>query len=68
MISRTVKMVISILFFAAHKIYLFTRSLFGRNIPPTLVIITYHPVKAADTVWFEKQMGMLLNAGTPPFS
>lgn len=37
----------------------------GKHIQPTLIIITYHQVKASQITHFEKQMNMLLKYGTP---
>lgn len=65
MTSRIVKLAISALFHVAHKISHIICSVVGRQIPPILVILTYHPVKASDTARFEKQMSMLLNTGKP---
>lgn len=65
MISRILKLLISIFFYAIYKSYFAIGSLLGRKISPTLVVITYHPVKTADAARFEKQMSMLLNAGRP---
>jgi peptidoglycan/xylan/chitin deacetylase (PgdA/CDA1 family) len=65
MISRITKLVISILFLAANKIYIIVCSLLGRGIPSILVILTYHSIKTSDTARFEKQMNMLLNTSKP---
>jgi peptidoglycan/xylan/chitin deacetylase (PgdA/CDA1 family) len=65
MISRITKLVISILFHAIHKVIHVICSLLGRQISPTLVILTYHPVKTSETARFERQMNMLLNTGKP---
>lgn len=65
MISRILKLVISILFYGVHKFNHGICYLRGREIPPILVILTYHPVKTSDTARFEKQMNMLLNTGSP---
>jgi peptidoglycan/xylan/chitin deacetylase (PgdA/CDA1 family) len=37
----------------------------GKDMPPVLVILTYHPVKASHAAGFEKQMDTLLKLGRP---
>lgn len=65
MINRLSKLAISILFYIGHKTYMVICKLYGKYIPPSLVILTYHPIKASDAEKFEKQMNMLLNSGRP---
>jgi peptidoglycan/xylan/chitin deacetylase (PgdA/CDA1 family) len=65
MISRIIKLVISFIFFALNKVAMVTCLLTGRKKQPTLVVITYHPIKASETARFEKQMDMLLKTGRP---
>jgi peptidoglycan/xylan/chitin deacetylase (PgdA/CDA1 family) len=65
MISRLSKLAIAILFFIGNNVVRGIRSLVGKDTRPTLVIITYHAVKAPQTVHFEKQMNTLLKIGSP---
>jgi peptidoglycan/xylan/chitin deacetylase (PgdA/CDA1 family) len=67
MTGRILKLVISILFYAVHKLIQVFYTVTGREISPILVILTYHPVKKQDTASFERQMNMLLNIGSPVF-
>ena len=65
MITRLVKLSIAIVFFIFRKMQDLLLRLRGKKAWPSLVIITYHPVKNADASRFEKQMDALLKAGTP---
>ncbi len=62
---RLLKLAIAISFFIGDNIFRVIRRLFGQYIKPTLIIITYHPVKACQTTLFDKQMNTLLNIGHP---
>jgi peptidoglycan/xylan/chitin deacetylase (PgdA/CDA1 family) len=65
MISRLSKLAIAMLFFVGNKICRMLCRLTGKYLPPTLVVITYHPVKSSQIKRFEKQMNTLLNIGYP---
>lgn len=65
MINRLSKLAIAILFYAGYAVFRMICRLTGRRLPPALIILTYHPVKAVHTRLFENQMEMLLKAGNP---
>lgn len=65
MIGRLLKLTIAILFFIGYKTYIIICGVCGKYLPSSLVILTYHPIKASDSMQFEKQMNMLLKAGMP---
>jgi peptidoglycan/xylan/chitin deacetylase (PgdA/CDA1 family) len=65
MLNRVIKLTISIIFYTIQRVFNSICTLIGKEIPPTLVILTYHPIKASVTELFEKQMNLLLNVGKP---
>jgi len=66
MIGRLLKLCIAITFLCFQKAFsFFFLILPGKQIPPAVVIITYHPLQAGDTHRFEKQMAALLKIGHP---
>ena len=65
MINRLSKLSIAILFFIGNNFWRIVCRLTGRHIPPTLVIVTYHPVTAFHATQFAKQMNTLLKMGSP---
>lgn len=65
MIVRLLKLIIAVVFLAGYKIYILLQKLRGRKIQPTLVIITYHPIKTEHKTKFERQMNTLLKKGIP---
>lgn len=65
MIGRLLKLVIAIFFYGGYHAYRLLCLLCRKPIPPALVIITYHPVKASQIGKFKKQMDMLLTIGCP---
>jgi len=65
MMTRLLKLSISIIFFTFQKIRIAASRLVGKRPLPSLVIVTYHPVRAGDAGRFEKQMDALLEAGAP---
>ena len=65
MISRLSKLTSAILFYIGHKIYRIICKQWGKPVPPSLVILTYHSIRHSDAARFEQQMDMLLNTGSP---
>jgi peptidoglycan/xylan/chitin deacetylase (PgdA/CDA1 family) len=63
MLDRLVKLIISILFFFANSIAQNISKFFGKSSCGTLVVLTYHSVKAHQRQRFEKQMKLLLKSG-----
>ena len=62
---RVIKLAIALIFYILNKVYRIILIFFGKIISPTLVILTYHPVKKEDSEKFINQMDALLKAGRP---
>jgi hypothetical protein len=65
MVDRLLKIAIATLFLIGHKTHRLLCTLCGKRLPPSLVILTYHPVKMHLLERFKKQMEMLLKMGRP---
>lgn len=63
MMNRLLKLSISILFYIIYKIVVTIYSALKKKFPGTMVIITYHSVKAEQIHKFKKQMDELLKLG-----
>lgn len=68
MLDRLLKLSISILFFICYRCFILVLSFQKKQLPGTLVILTYHSVKYEQDYKFKKQMDILLKKAYPVFA
>jgi len=68
MLDRLLKLSISILFFIFYQCVILICYIQKKQLPGTLVILTYHSVKLEQVLKFERQMDMILKKSYPVFA
>jgi peptidoglycan/xylan/chitin deacetylase (PgdA/CDA1 family) len=68
MLSRLLKVFISVVFYALRQSANSIGLIFGGRIPGTLVVLTYHAVQPNQRLRFEKQMDHLVKSGRAVFA
>jgi len=68
MLTRLLKLLISIVFYFVYSRSVWIFRLFKNNIPGTIAILTYHSVKPYQCQQFEKQMDCLVKVGRAVFA
>ena len=68
MLSRLLKLSISVIFYVVRQSVDSIGLLLGRQLPGTLVVLTYHALKPHQRLQFEKHMDLLVNSGRAVFA
>src|SRR5207253_2387684 len=65
MLKRVIKLLVSLLFFAASSIVAVTRRMMGRSPTRNVVVLYYHGIPSGQRANFARQLDMLLRWATP---